>query len=107
MYIEIEIEDLLQNVITARKTGTTYHTVEQPALMFTDTSRYPEHFHIRHAFTENKADANAVKPLSKGRYQLMDSAFSIDRFKTVSINITGKNLKAMKPAAIPQTQAAG
>lgn len=106
MYIEIETEDLLGNQITARATGKVFHTVEQPALMFTDNSRYPQHFHIRHAFTENKGDADKVKPLSRGRYQLTDQAFSIDRFKTVTINITGNTLKAMVAAAIPQKQTA-
>jgi len=107
MYIEIETEDLIANVINARATGKIYHTVEQPALMFTDYSRYPQHFHIRHAFTENKTEADASKPLSKGRYQLMDSAFSIDRFKSVIINITSVNLKPSQVSAIPQKQTAG
>lgn len=105
MYIEIETEDLIPNQITARATGKVFHTVEQPALMFTDNSRYPQHFHIRHAFTENKSEADSVRPLAKGRYQLSDSAYSIDRFKTVSINITGKTLK-QAVSAIPQTKTA-
>jgi len=107
MYIEIETEDLIPNQITSNKNEKVYHIVEQPALMFTDSSRYPEHFNIRHCFTENKNEADKTNPLPKGRYQLNDSAFSIDRYKTVQINLNAKTLKLMGVAAIPQTKAVG
>lgn len=102
MYIEIETEDLLSNQINSQKTGKTYFTCEQPALMFTDDSKYPEHFNIRHVFSENKKDADSCGSLAKGRYQIKDNAYSIDRFRSVVISITGKTLKPIQTSSIPK-----
>jgi len=96
MHIEIETEDLLPDQLTSRKDGTVYFTLEQPALMFTDQSRYPLQFKIRHAFTQDKEQRDKIGPIAKGKYLLGDNAFQIGRFG--SLELAEINLKHLRPA---------
>jgi hypothetical protein len=86
MHIEIETEELTADQLTSRKDGTVYYTLEQPALIFTDQSRYPLQFKIRHAFTQNKEERDSIGPIAKGKYLLSDSAFKIGRFGSLELN---------------------
>lgn len=95
MHIEIETEDLLADQLTSRKNGTVYFTLEQPALMFTDQSRYPMQFKIRHAFTQSREERDKIGPIRKGLYMLTDGAFKVGRFG--SIELEDINIKHLKP----------
>lgn len=95
MHIEIETEDLIADQLVSRKDGTVYYTLEQPALMFTDQSRYPLQFKIRHAFTQNRDERDKIGPISKGRYVLGDNAFQVGRFG--GIELAEVNIKHLKP----------
>jgi len=106
MYIEIEHVEVAVTSITSKKNEKTYYIVEQPALLFSDTSRYPEHFNIRHLFTEKESEARAVSPLARGRYNLTDKAYEIDRNKTIQLNLNFNTLRIAPVSAIPK-QAAG
>jgi len=105
MQIEIENEAINITTITSRKTGGIFYVAEQNALAFKDDSKYPEHFTIRHCFTEDKREAEEARPLSKGRYQLRDSAYSIDRFKNLTVDVSPKNLRNISTSAIPSKAA--
>lgn len=96
MHIEIETEDLVADQLTSRKDGIVYYTLEQPALMFTDQSRYPLQFKIRHAFTKNMAERDRIGPIAKGKYIVADSAFTIGRFG--GLELAELNIKHLKPA---------
>lgn len=85
MYIEIENTDLEQSQVVSRKDGTVYHAVAQAALLFRDGSKYPNHFQIRHAFTSNKAEADAAKPYQPGKYLIDETSYRISRFGELSL----------------------
>lgn len=98
MYIEIETEDLLADQATSRKDGTVYFTLEQPALLFTEKSRYPLQFKIRHAFTQKREERDAIGPLAKGKYMIADSAFTVGRFG--GLELQELNTKHLRPLAV-------
>ena len=104
MHIEIETEDLIPDQLTSRKDGTVYFTLEQPALMFTDQSRYPLQFKIRHAFTQSREERDKIGPIRKGLYMLTDSAFKVSRFG--SLELEEINIKHLKPVQKKSEQAA-
>jgi len=107
MYIEIETEKLTTQPIKAKATGIDYYSVEQPALMFTENSRYPVQFNIRHVFTDKEHEAKSCQPLLKGRYVLTDDAYKIDRFKNISLEVKAVALKQLaKSTAVPSIQQA-
>ncbi len=56
-----------------------WYIAEQQALMFKDDSKYPDKFNINLAFTSDENEANNAKPFPEGNYQLLDTAFSVDR----------------------------
>ncbi len=101
MHIEIETEDLIADQLVSRKDGTVYYTLEQPALMFTDQSRYPMQFKIRHAFTQNREERDKIGPIAKGKYLLGDNAFQIGRFGSLELaEINVKHLRVVVPKAV-------
>ncbi|MBS4052459.1 MAG: hypothetical protein KGZ69_14845 [Methylomonas sp.] len=101
MYIEIETEDMIPGQIVSRKDSIVYFTLEQPALMFTDQSRYPLQFKIRHAFTQKREERDQIGPIRKGQYALTDAAFSVGRFGSLELaNLTVKCLRPVSPKAV-------
>ena len=102
MHIEIETEDLIPDQLTSRKDGRIFYTLDQPALMFTDQSKYPVQFKIRHAFTENRDERDKFGPIRKGLYMLNDGAYRVGRFG--SLELVDINIKHLKP--VQKTQGA-
>lgn len=99
-HIEIETEDMTADSLTSRKNGVTYFTAEQPALLFTDQSRYPLQFKLRLAFTESKDERDKVGSIAKGKYQIADSAFVVSRFGGLELaELSVKHLKPMRAAS--------
>jgi len=105
MHIEIETLDLLENTINA-KNGKTYYSLEQPALLFKSDSKFPFHFRLRHAFTEDRNELKTISSLAVGKYGIKESAFKVNRFGDLELTVTSKELNPVSANISSMTKTA-
>jgi hypothetical protein len=103
MHIEIENTQTIDRSVTSGKTGQVFYIRTQNALLFKDGSKHPYHFQLRLAFEDDVKKRDAVGPVSPGQYDVIDDAYTVDRFGDVEFSITPKFLvprEAAKPATL-------
>ena len=89
--MHIKFEEESREVVqrpNRNNTALPWFIAQQPALLFTDNSKYPDKFFLTLSVSNQQADAVNAKPFPAGDYGLTEQAFRVNRNRSAEVDFT-------------------